>query len=181
MPEQSNSELPVSIDFYYCIGKIAVISSALEKSVWWLLEYLKHYHHQPDLDGWEYDPAKTGRFDKKTRAIRSLMRRRGWADAEQEFVAEWLTGVAAFREVRHDMVHSHWLFWGEEHSKYTLDARDWKFEDGPVALESMRARVAEGEEVLRVKNQVADLAISYLSSPGPENSDPALRAASTRS
>lgn len=161
------SELPVSIDFYFCIGKIAVTSSALEKSVWWFLHYLRHYHYQPDLDGWEYSDEKTRYFDKKLKAIRSLMQRRGWATEEQEFVSQWLDTVASFREIRHDLVHSHWLYFGEDHSKYTLEARDWKFEDGPVELAALRARVVDGERILGVKGQVADLAIAYLWSLPP--------------
>lgn len=168
MPNQSDlNELPVSIDFYYLIGKIAVISSTLEKSVWWLLHYLQHYHFQPDLDGWEYEPKKTTSFDKKSKSIRSLTRRRGWSPQEQEFVEEWLSAVAAFREIRHDVVHSFWMNHGEDHSKYTLDARDWKFDDGPVALDSLRVKAAEGEHTLRIKCQVADLALAYLFSTVP--------------
>lgn len=158
----NQSELPISIDFYYCIGKIAVTSSALEKSVWWFLHYLRHYHHQPDLNGWEYLEEKTAFFDKKVKAIRSLMERRGWTTEEQEFASEWLDDVASFREIRHDLVHSHWMHFGEDHSKYTLDARDWKFVDGPVELAALRARVVEGERILHRKGQVADLAIAYL-------------------
>ncbi|WP_235559418.1 hypothetical protein, partial [Microbacterium sp. Leaf351] len=73
-------------------------------------------------------------FDKKVKAITSLMLRRGWASEERAFAIEWLEDVASFREIRHDLVHSHWLYFGEDHSKYTLEARDWKFEDGPIEL-----------------------------------------------
>ncbi len=161
------SELPVSIDFYYCVGKIAVISSSLEKSVWWLLHYVRHYHYQPDLSGWEYDHERTKYFDKKVKAIRSLTSRRGWSVEEQDGVRDWLAQVAAYREVRHDLVHSYWLSFGEDHSKYTLEARDWKFEDGPVALAALREKVAEGERVISRKNEIADVALRYLWSRGP--------------
>lgn len=157
-------ELPVSIDFYYLVGRITVISSLLEKSTFWLLEYLRHNHITPDLDGWEYEEKKTRRFADKARAIRSLTGRRGWMTPEREFVSEWLDAVESFREVRNDLAHSYWLHTtdSEEHTKYTLDEREWRFEDGPVTLHQLREHVTRGESVMHQKDYVADLALAYL-------------------
>ena len=159
--------LPVSIDFYYLIGRVTVISSTLESSVWWFLNYLRHYHHQPDLDGWEYEDEKTRRFSEKVRAIRSLLRRRDWAPEETEFAEEWLVAVGDFREIRNDLAHSYWLGTedNEAHSKYTLDERERRFGDGQIAIRQLRERVELGEDIFRRKNQVAELAIAHLWSP----------------
>jgi hypothetical protein len=167
MKRPAPDELPVSIDFYYLVGRVTVISSMLEKSTYWLLVYLKHYVNRDDLGGWEYEEDKTSKWWQKAKAIRSLMARRGWTQDEVAFVSEWLDEVQAFREVRNDLAHSYWLSSDttEEHSKYTLDARDWKFEDGPVTLHDLRQRVATGEGVIYKKQQVADLAIASMFGP----------------